>query len=178
MYEEFHRTKKNLTILAEGAQGFGLDIDWGDYPFVTSSHCTTAGALLNGFPPTDVRNVWGVAKAYETYVGKKKFEPNDKVFAKIREAGEEYGATTGRSRQCNWMDLDMLERAIRINGVTHLIFNKIDVLNRVGVWKLRANGKTITFKNPKQMKVFLKKRLSPLGIPAKNVFFSERKDRV
>ena len=77
LYEEFEGSKKDSIVLAEGAQGFGLDIDWGDYPYVTSSHCTSGGALLNGFPPQSVRNIWGVAKVYETYVGKKEFEPKD-----------------------------------------------------------------------------------------------------
>jgi adenylosuccinate synthase len=99
MYEEFAVRRPDARVLAEGAQGFGLDIDWGDYPYVTSSHCTSAGALLNGFPPSSLREVWGVAKAYETNVGAKKFEPKDPVFAKLRELGGEYGATTGRPRQ-------------------------------------------------------------------------------
>ena len=178
LYEEFHGSKKNLTILAEGAQGFGLDIDWGDYPFVTSSHCTSAGALLNGFAPQSVRHVWGIAKAYETYVGLKNFEPNDKIFEKIREVGEEYGATTGRKRQCNWMNIDLIEHAIKINGITHLVISKIDVLNQVGVWKVIQNGKVVSFKKPADMKSYITKLLARLGIPAKNVYFSERKDRI
>ncbi len=70
LFEELH-SSEDTSILFEGAQGFGLDIDWGDYPYVTSSHCTTAGALLNGVPPQSVNKVWGVAKVYETYVGAK-----------------------------------------------------------------------------------------------------------
>lgn len=178
LYKEFHETKKNVTILCEGAQGFGLDIDWGDYPFVTSSHCTTAGALLNGFPASSVRNVWGVAKVYETYVGNKKFEPNQAVFKKIRELGEEYGATTGRPRQCNWLDIDHLERAIRLNGVTHLVLNKMDVLNKIEVWKVRSGKKIWSFTSPAAMKAFIEKRMKPLGIKRSNIFFSERKDAI
>jgi len=178
LYEEFQNPKKNSIVLAEGAQGFGLDIDWGDYPFVTSSHCTTAGALLNGFAPQTVRNVWGVGKAYETYVGNKKFEPSENIFNKIREVGEEYGATTGRPRQCNWMNIDLLERAIKINGVTHMVFNKIDVLNKVGAWKIKMKNKTLPFKSQEEMKDFIIKRLSCLGIPSKHIYFSERRDRV
>lgn len=177
-YKEFYETKKKQLVLGEGAQGFGLDIDWGDYPFVTSSHCTTAGAQLNGFPPQAVRNVWGVAKAYETYVGLKEFEPKDAIFEKIRERGEEYGVTTGRARQCNWLNLDNVVKAAKINGVTHMVFNKIDVLNDVGVWKVYSGNKTVEFKNPKAMKAFILKSLKPTGIKTKNVFFSERKDRV
>src|SRR3990167_9243287 len=158
LYEEwFHDGEIN--ILAEGAQGFGLDIDWGDYPFVSSSHCTTAGALLNGLPPGAVREVWGVAKVYETYVGGKKFQPEGDVFDKIAEAGEEFGATTGRRRQTNWMSMQTLERAIRINGVTHVVFNKVDVLRTVSEWAVYDEGKKIPFDNTEAMNEFITKRL-------------------
>lgn len=178
LYEEFHHNKKKVRILCEGAQGFGLDIDWGDYPFVTSSHCTAAGALLNGIPPEAVREIWGVAKIYETYVGAKKFEPNDPVFEKIRTLGEEFGATTGRPRQCNWIDLQLVERAIRINGVTHLVFNKTDILAEVGVWAVWDGTTKISFKGEKEMKSFLTKRFAKLGIKKGNVFFSADKDKI
>jgi adenylosuccinate synthase len=178
LYEAFHHNKKKVKILCEGAQGFGLDIDWGDYPFVTSSHCTAAGALLNGIPPEAVRDIWGVAKIYETYVGAKKFEPNDPVFEKIRTLGEEFGATTGRPRQCNWIDLKLVERAIRINGVTHLVFNKTDILAEVGVWAVWDGPKKISFKNEKAMKSFLTKRFAKMGVKKANVFFSADKGKI
>ena len=177
LYKEFFG-KKNVRILAEGAQGFGLDIDWGDYPFVTSSHCTVAGALLNGIPPSAVEEVWGVSKVYETYVGNKKFEPDEPVFKRIREAGEEFGATTGRPRQVNWLEWELLERAIRLNGVTHIVFNKIDVLEAVGEWALLEKGKRIRFKSGKEMKRFLLQRLQGLGIPKSRAFFSEDKSKI
>jgi len=135
MYEELHASDKNCRILFEGAQGFGLDIDWGDYPYVTSSGCTVAAAIGNGVPPQKIRNIWGVAKAYETYVGLKKFEPDEDIFKEIREKGMEYGATTGRPRQCNWLNINGLLKAIKINGVNKVIFNKTDILRDVGVWK-------------------------------------------
>lgn len=136
MYEEFYIANGTATVLCEGAQGFALDVDWGDYPYVTSSHCTTAGAMLNGFPPKSIRNVYGVAKVYETYVGSKKFQPAGEVFEKIQEVGKEFGATTGRKRQCSWMNLSALDRALKINGVDHLIINKMDVLEEVDEWTL------------------------------------------
>jgi len=123
-------------VLCEGAQGFGLDIDWGDYPFVTSSHCTTAGALLNGIPPKALNEVWGVMKCYETYVGAKKFELNNPIFSKIRTIGKEYGATTGRPRQVSWTDMNLISNAILVNGVTHVVINKMDVLKEVGTWNV------------------------------------------
>ncbi|MDO8561962.1 MAG: adenylosuccinate synthetase [bacterium] len=177
LYKEWYY-KGDVNILAEGAQGFGLDIDWGDYPFVTSSHCTTAGALLNGLPATALRDVWGVAKIYETYVGSKKFQPAGEVFDKMVDIGEEFGATTGRRRQCNWMNLQTLERAIRMNGVTHIVFNKVDVLRKVGEWAVYDGKKKIEFKNERSMQTFVLKRLKTLGIPRNRVFFSESKEKI
>jgi adenylosuccinate synthase len=177
LYKEWY-SGKDIKILAEGAQGFGLDIDWGDYPFVTSSHCTTAGALLNGLPPKAVGDVWGVAKVYETYVGSKKFQPEGEVFDKIGDVGEEYGATTGRRRQTNWMNMQTLERAIRINGVTHIVFNKVDVLRAVGEWAVIENDKVVPFKSETEMIDYVKERLSSLGIKKENVFFSESKETI
>ncbi len=171
-------SKRSVRILAEGAQGFGLDIDWGDYPFVTSSHCTAAGALLNGLPASAIRDVWGVAKIYETYVGSKKFQPDDDVFDKIGDIGEEFGATTGRRRQTNWMNMQTLERAIRINGVTHIVFNKVDVLREVGQWAVIDNGRAKKFEDEKKMKDFVIKRLVPLGIKRNRIYFSESKETI
>ncbi len=184
LYEEWFApdraegSKDNVHILCEGAQGFGLDIDWGDYPYVTSSHCTTAGALLNGLPPRAIKDVWGVAKVYETYVGSKKFQPDGDVFNKIGEAGEEYGATTGRRRQTNWMNMQTLERAVRINGVTHIVFSKVDVLRAVGAWAVYDHDQTIEFNNEKDMKDFVASRLETLGIPNDQIYFSESKETI
>ena len=139
IYDELHNSE-NVNVLFEGAQGFGLDIDWGDYPYVTSSHCTSAAALLNGVPPQAIRKVWGVAKMYETYVGAKKFQPDGEIFNMLRKVGKEYGATTGRPRQCNWMDWDLVEKAIKVNGVTDLVFNKVDILEQVNKWNAYRGG--------------------------------------
>ena len=109
----------------------GIDIDWGDYPYVTSSHCTTAGALLNGIPPQAINRVWGAAKVYETYVGAKNFQGEDPLLEQLQQAGQEFGATTGRKRQTNWIDLDFLAKSCRINGVTDLVINKMDVMREV-----------------------------------------------
>ena len=121
-------------ILMEGAQGFWLDPDWGDYPYVTSSHTGTAAAIQNGVSPRSVRNVWGVIKAYETYVGKRDFQPDEPIFGKIQEAGREYGATTGRVRQCNWINLDQIKTAILLNGANRIIVNKMDILRQLDAW--------------------------------------------
>jgi len=139
MYRELHETDEEVVILCEGAQGFGLDIDWGDYPYVTSSHCTTAGALLNGIPPQAVRKVYGITKAYDTYVGAKNFHGEGRVFDLLQSLGKEFGATTGRPRQCNWLNVRDLKKAVDINGVTDVIINKVDILREVGEWNLRSS---------------------------------------
>jgi len=160
MYEEFYNPLKISRILFEGAQGFGLDIDWGDYPYVTSSGCTVASAIANGVPAKKIRNVWGVAKAYETYVGLKKFQPEDPIFNTIREKGMEYGATTGRPRQCNWINTKNLFKAIDINGTNKIVFNKVDILREIGAWKIYDEaGNLVEFKNEDQMKEWFVKKL-------------------
>ncbi len=170
MYEELHDEKNKTIALFEGAQGFGLDIDWGDYPYVTSSHCTTAGAMLNGIPPRSVRHVWGVAKCYETYVGNKEFETAAQIFSQIREIGQEYGATTGRPRQCNWLNIDLLKRAAKINGVTNLVINKMDVLREVNAWTVRDDSGIIeNISDENLFRRFLKSQI-PENIA---VYFSE-----
>ena len=115
-------------ILFEGAQGFYLDVDHGEYPYVTSSNTGVAAAINTGIPPQTIRSVYGVAKIYETYVGAKKFQPNDNRFKELQKLGEEFGATTGRARQCNFLNLTELIRAVKVSGVTELIFNKVDVI--------------------------------------------------
>jgi len=136
VYDIFY-SKKGLNILAEGAQGFNLDVDWGDYPFVTTSHCTVGSVFLNGIAPQALGRVYGVMKAYETYVGAKMFEPeHDTDLQYLRAAGQEFGATTGRPRQCNWVNLKQIQTAAHINGVTHIIINKMDILENGGVYKL------------------------------------------
>lgn len=177
LYEEFHK-KSDVYVLCEGAQAIGLDIDWGEYPFVTSSHCTVAGALQNGIPYNAVKDVWGVAKIYETYVGSKKFEPADPIFEKIREVGAEFGSTTGRPRQCNWVDVNALEKGIKMNGVTHVVISKMDVLRTVGVWKAYVDGKEVEFKDEKEMKDCLLEKIESYGVKRENIFFSESKDKI
>lgn len=124
--------KNNKSILAEGAQGTLLDIDFGSYPFVTSSNTITAGACTGlGIAPNKIAEVYGIFKAYCTRVGSGPFptELHDEVGDRIRKAGNEFGATTGRPRRCGWIDLPALRYAIMINGVTQLIMTKADVLS-------------------------------------------------
>jgi adenylosuccinate synthase len=124
--------KNNESVLAEGAQGTMLDIDFGTYPFVTSSNTVTAGACTGlGVAPNRIGEVMGIFKAYCTRVGSGPFptELNDEVGEAMRKEGREFGSTTGRARRCGWLDLPALKYAIRINGVTQLIMMKADVLS-------------------------------------------------
>jgi adenylosuccinate synthase len=157
VYAEFHKKHQSPTILMEGAHGWWLDPDWGKYPYVTSSHCGVASALLNGIDPRSLRDVWGVSKIYETYVGKRQFQPDGEVFNKIQHIGKEFGATTGRPRQCNWLNFEQLEQAIRMNGVNKMIFNKMDILREVGEWGIK--NPTLYFDGETSIKEFLCRNL-------------------
>jgi adenylosuccinate synthase len=120
------------TILAEGAQGSLLDIDFGTYPFVTSSNTTAAGACTGlGVAPTQIGEVYGIFKAYTTRVGSGPFptELDDEYGETMGKVGREFGATTGRARRCGWLDLVALRYACEINGVTQLMMMKGDVLS-------------------------------------------------
>src|SRR6478735_7820193 len=124
--------KKGSSILAEGAQGSLLDIDFGSYPFVTSSNTVTAGACTGlGVPPKNVGEVYGIFKAYSTRVGSGPFptELLDGEGEKMRKEGNEFGSTTGRPRRCGWIDIPSLKYSIMINGVTQLLMMKADVLS-------------------------------------------------
>ena len=123
--------KEGRGVLAEGAQGTMLDIDFGTYPFVTSSNTITAGACTGlGIAPNKIGEVFGIFKAYCTRVGSGPFptELLEEIGEKLRAAGCEFGATTGRPRRCGWLDLPQLKYAIMVNGVTQLCMMKADVL--------------------------------------------------
>ena len=142
---------ENKRILCEGAQGSMLDVDFGTYPFVTSSNTVCAGACSGlGIAPSKIGEVYGIFKAYCTRVGSGPFptELNDETGAKIREIGHEYGAVTGRERRCGWIDLVALRYTIMLNGVTQLIMMKSDVLDDFDTIKAcvayRINGQETT----------------------------------
>lgn len=123
--------QQKKTILAEGAQGTLLDVDFGSYPFVTSSNTSTGGVCTGlGIPPSAISKVYGIFKAYCTRVGNGPFptELFDENGTALRQAGNEFGSTTGRPRRCGWLDLPALRYSIMINGVTDLIITKSDVL--------------------------------------------------
>ncbi|MDR0982016.1 MAG: adenylosuccinate synthase [Culturomica sp.] len=141
--------KDNKSILAEGAQGTMLDVDFGSYPFVTSSNTVCAGACTGmGVAPKNIGEVYGIFKAYCTRVGSGPFptELFDETGEELRKKGNEFGAVTGRPRRCGWLDLVALKYAIMINGVTKLIMMKSDVMDDFDVIKIctsyNINGNT------------------------------------
>lgn len=144
--------KMGKSVLAEGAQGAMLDVDFGSYPFVTSSNTTAAGACTGlGIAPSKIGSVIGIFKAYCTRVGGGPFptELHDETGEELRKIGHEFGATTGRPRRCGWIDLPALKYAVMLNGVTELVMTKADVLS--GFDKIYActhyeyNGETIDY---------------------------------
>ncbi|MCT8339844.1 adenylosuccinate synthase [Flavobacteriaceae bacterium TK19130] len=151
--EYLHQAQRNdKTILAEGAQGSLLDIDFGTYPFVTSSNTTAAGACTGlGVSPGSIGEVFGIFKAYTTRVGSgpfptELFDDYGKTMAKV---GNEFGATTGRPRRCGWLDLVALKYAVQVNGVTQLMMMKGDVLSGFDTLKVctayQYQGKEIDY---------------------------------
>ena len=146
-------------VLCEGAQGFWLDINQGNYPYVTSSTTLPYGACSLGFPPQLIRNIYGAAKIYDTRSG---IDPNfpenlldNEELSTIVVEGEEFGTTTGRKRKVNWLNLDKLIDAINISGTTHLIISKTDVLDNLNNCKLYYNNKLHTFNNMEAMKLYM-----------------------
>ncbi len=128
-----HELKSGKRVLAEGAQGAMLDVDFGTYPYVTSSNPTSGGACTGlGVAPTYVDSIVGVAKAYTTRVGNGPFptEQLNETGETLRELGGEYGATTGRPRRCGWLDLFSLKYSVMVNGIGELALTKLDVLDK------------------------------------------------
>ena len=144
--------KQGKRILCEGAQATLLDIDFGTYPYVTSSNPTIGGIISGtGINPHEIGDVYGVIKAYSSRVGEGPYitEQCNEIGDTIRELGHEYGATTGRPRRCGWLDIPALKYAIDINGVTALAMNHLDTIGKLTNFKVctdyQLNGKIIDF---------------------------------
>lgn len=146
-------------VLCEGAQGFYLDIDYGNYPYVTSSTTLPYGACSVGFPPQKIRHIYGTCKAYDTRSGIDPMFPeellNNPELLKIADLGGEYGVTTGRRRKVNWLNLDLLIRAINISGANKIIMNKLDILNKAGLYKLKYQNELKQFSTEDDFKDFV-----------------------
>ncbi|KAJ1368003.1 Adenylosuccinate synthetase [Parelaphostrongylus tenuis] len=143
--------KQGRSVLIEGANGALLDIDFGTYPYVTSSNATVGGACTGlGIPPTAISQVFGVVKAYQTRVGTGPFptELKDDVGEQLQSIGKEVGVTTGRKRRCGWLDLFLLRRSAQINGYTALALTKLDILDSFNEIKVaigyRLNGESLS----------------------------------
>lgn len=135
----YEASKANKTIMFEGAQATLLDIDFGTYPYVTSSHPLSAGVCVGtGVGPMIISNIIGVAKAYTTRVGKGPFptELDDEIGEAIRNKGGEFGATTGRPRRTGWFDAVIVRHSVRVNGLSSLAINKLDTLGGIGDLKV------------------------------------------
>ena len=146
-------------ILCEGAQGFWLDINQGNYPYVTSSVTLPYNSCSLGFPPQKIRHIYGAIKIYDTRSGIDPLFPEELLdhneLKKIIDIGKEYGVTTGRKRKTNWLNMDLLIKAINISGTTHIIISKIDVLEKLNIYKLYFNNDLIHFKDIEEMKQFI-----------------------
>jgi len=146
------KIQKGNKILAEGAQGSMLDVDFGTFPFVTSSNTISAGVCTGlGIAPQKIKEVFGISKAYCTRVGSGPFptELLDETGEQLRKTGNEFGSTTGRPRRCGWIDLVALQFACMINGVTQIIMTKADILDELEELKVcnsyKINGKEIGY---------------------------------
>ena len=170
----------NLQILFEGAHGYSIDIDWGDYPYCTSSSCVS-GAISNcGIPASTIRHVYGCCKLYDTYVGSKNFQPDNDHY--LEQLGKEFETT--RKRQCNWLNLYDLKKSIIVNGCTHIIFNKCDIFQEININKLLNSSdeslsytyepkhlKSFEFKNFELLKKYIIGQLSNISLNTKNISF-------
>ena len=146
-------------ILCEGAQGFWLDINQGNYPNTTSSHTLPYDACSIGFSPKLIKNIYGACKIYDTRSGVDSDFPqellDDPELKQLGEIGKEYGVTTGRRRNVNWLNLNKLVEAINISGAHIIYISKIDVITELGIYKLYYNDKLYQFNDIKEMQNYI-----------------------
>ena len=170
-------------ILCEGAQSFWLDLNYGNYPYVTSSETLPYSACSLGFSPKKIRDIIGVAKIYDTKSGVDPLFPEtlweDNELNTLIELGKEYGTTTNRKRLANWLNFYKLQEAIKISGTTKLIINKCDILDQLNIFKLRFDNTKygpnfIKFDNFDNMKEYIKNQLRDYC----DVIFSSNKEYI
>lgn len=169
-------------ILCEGAQGFWLDINYGNYPYITSSTTLPYGACSLGFSPKLINNIYGACKIYDTRSG---IDPDFPIelldnpdLKKIATLGEEYGATTGRERIVNWLNLDKLIKAINISGTTHVIISKIDIVNKLGLFKCYYSDTIYTFDTLIQLQEFIEHKLNNYCNHHLNIIYSNNPENI
>ena len=169
-------------ILCEGAQGVWLDIDYGNYPFVTSSCTLPYAACSLGFPPQLIKKIYGAINIYDTRAGIDPDFPEELLenteLLQLVEKGQEFGTTTGRKRKTNWLNIDKLIKAINITGTTNIIMSKVDILEEVGIFKLikfneQENSNTILeFINIEEMKEFITSQIKKYCPLFDNIIYS------
>ena len=169
-------------ILCEGAQGYWLDINQGNYPYVTSSYTLPYSACSLGFPPQIIRRIYGAAKIYDTRVGIDPDFPDtlleDENLNKIAIVGDEFGTTTGRARKVNWLNMDKLIEAINISGTTDIIISKIDVLEKVNQWKFYFKNELTQVYNKIEMVTKIKILLGMNCPLLQNIIFSDSPESI
>jgi adenylosuccinate synthase len=169
-------------ILCEGAQGFWLDINQGNYPYTTSSVTLPYGACSLGFSPKRIRRIYGCSKIYDTRAGTDPLFPEtlleDPELRSIIEHGKEFGTTTGRMRKVNWLNLDKLIQAIQISGTTYLILSKLDVLETVQLFKLFHHNQLHSFDTMEQMKDYINNILSKECSELEEILYSNDPEKV
>ena len=160
VYDELYNRKNNIRVLFEGAQGVYLCVNnCSTYPYATSADCSIGSVISNGVPPQSIDKVFGIIKAYASYVGSLKFQPEGKIYERIQEVGKEIGATTGRKRQVDFININLINRAIDMNGANILIVNKMDILQQIGVWNIYKDDQLIELQTESNFKKFLKKNI-------------------
>jgi adenylosuccinate synthase len=165
-------------VLCEGAQGFWLDINYGNYPYVTSSNTLPYGACSLGFPPQLIRRIYGASKIYDTRSGIDPLFPEsllkDEELLSLVKAGQEFGTTTGRMRKTNWLNLDKLVSAVKISGTTKIIISKVDVIKEINIYKLYHNSNLLSFDNFEEMKNYINKVLKNCSNFLDEIIYSDK----
>ena len=169
-------------ILCEGAQGYWLDINHGNYPYVTSSYTLPYSACSLGFPPQIIRRIYGAAKSYDTRVGVDPDFPDslleDETLNKIAVVGDEFGTTTGRARKVNWLNVDRLINALNVSGTTDIIISKTDVLKKIGIFKYYFKNELQEAYNLQEFETKLKLVLGMSCPFLKNIIFSNSPESI
>jgi adenylosuccinate synthase len=169
-------------VLCEGAQGYHLDINYGNYPYVTSSETLPYAACSLGFSPRAIKNIYGCAKIYDTRSGEDPLFPasllENETLLKIADLGKEYGVTTGRRRKVNWLNLDKLIEAVKIGGATHLVINKCDILQEINLFCLYYDKMLLQFDNLNEMKTFITSTMKSDCPDMKQIYFSSNPETI
>lgn len=169
-------------ILCEGAQSFWLDINYGDYPYVTSSETLPYSACSLGFSPKKIRDIIGVAKIYDTKSGVDPLFPEtlwqDQELSMLIEVGQEFGSTTGRRRIANWLNLNKLIESIKVSGINKLIINKCDIVQKLHIYKLYQNNNIYKFNTLKSMQDFIVNQLKYILDDYIEITFSGNKNNI